>query len=65
MEMRHIINGCSVSLHQLTDRELDLQISANGHRAVVQRDELNFLLDEKRKRYPARFPPLPEQPALF
>ena len=52
VDMRHIINGCSINLHQLTDRELDLQISANGHRAVVQRDELDFLLAEKYRRYP-------------
>ena len=66
MEFRHIINGCSINLRQLTDRELDLLISSNGHRAVVQRDELESLLGEKYRRYPPEtLLSIHNQPTLF
>ena len=56
MEMCHIISGCSINLHQLTDRELGKLISDIEHRAVVLQDELELLAAESIRRTPLQVP---------
>jgi|GEM_PF-6271708 len=56
MEMRHIINGCSINLHQLSDRELGKLINDINHRAVVLKDEQELLKDELVRRTPVPAP---------
>jgi len=50
--MRHIINGCSINLRQLTDRELDSLIVNNQKRADLLADESESLIGERIRRQP-------------
>ena len=55
-EIRHIVNGCSVNLHQLTARQLDELTSSNRLRAAVLEYELKLLEAESIRRTPLQVP---------
>jgi len=52
VEFRHIINGCSVNIRQLTDRELASIVKNNQMRLAVINDELETLIGEQIRRLP-------------
>lgn len=56
--MRHIINGQSVNLRQMTDRELTQAISNHEKRMALIDDELSSLKGELIRRQPIVVPAL-------
>jgi hypothetical protein len=48
--MRFIINGCSLDLEQLTERDLDALIDNQTKRVELQANELQLLVAEQRRR---------------
>ena len=52
VEFRNIINGCSVNVRQLTDRELKQLITNNQMRMAVLDDEIEILRGEQIRRLP-------------
>jgi len=52
VEFRNIINGCSVNVRQLTDRELKQLIKNNQMRMAVLDDEIEILRGEQIRRLP-------------
>ena len=49
--MLHIVNGCSVNLRQLTDRELRQLIVNHQMRIALINDELDSLVGEQVRRH--------------
>ena len=52
--MHVIINGCSLDLQQLTERDLTALIDNQMKRAELLANELQLLTDERRRRSDAR-----------
>lgn len=52
--MHVIINGCSLDLQQLTERDLTALIDNQTKRAELLANELQLLTDERRRRSDAR-----------
>ena len=48
--MRYIINGCSLDLEQLTERDLAALIDNQTKRVELQASELQLLVAEQRRR---------------
>jgi len=66
--MRHIVNGCSINLRLLSDREL-AQLRRNHElRLALINDELDSLVGEQVRRQPVFDPtllPIHKGPTLF
>lgn len=58
MSFHHIINGCSIDLRLLADRELDQAITNHEMRLALVNDELESMIGERTRRRPIKVPSL-------
>ena len=66
MDFHHIINGCSVNLRLLTDREIHQLIWGNQLRRAVLNGEHDLLVQEEIRRSDLpEWRHVPDPPALF